>query len=253
MRFIIASASKLLIITASIVASVNSSATIISLDPNSLPSAQGWVYESCSSGCNAPLESNTFTSTGGALQMDSTGTGSSIADYANYGIVDPTQGFLLTASVSVGSYISSSVADGRATSFSVLASTGTETFGFSLNSDTVAINAGSSSPMYIPLDSEQSHDYILFASPGSESIFVDGALLYSGTPAESTSTPNGLYIGKTSSYENGVASLTNLSFVQENLTPVVEPVPEATTGAMFSLGLVGLGYLYMRRNYRQAY
>jgi len=74
-----------------LVASLQASATAISLDFNSLPSAQGWTYFTD----GTTPEANVFSIAGGVLSMDSTPS-LTAAYYKLENVVDPNLRFVLT-------------------------------------------------------------------------------------------------------------------------------------------------------------
>jgi hypothetical protein len=244
MRFPIARVVNPLALAAGLLTSAHASAADIDLDFSTLPSRQGWTYDSCSWGCYVPPEASTFTVDGSTLRMDSMGTGLSVSDYRYFGAVDPTLPFTISATLRVPAYETTGGAAGRATTFDLVADTGTQEFGVNLNSNTMAINVGGSAPtIYIPIDATVFHNYMVKAVPNvSDTIFVDGVMVYSGAPMD-TGNPDALYIGNASSYENGIAELTSYRFLQA--------VPEPTAVVMFSLGIAALCGLGMRRARRQ--
>jgi hypothetical protein len=182
-----------------------SATTTITLDLDSLPSAQGWTYES-----SGPLEANVYAVNGTKLLQNTMGTGATYADYAIPGIVNPNPPFTITVRARVLTSEVTRVAS--ATAFTVWAYTGTEAFGIGLN--TTTIHAPFQSGMLHAIDATRFHDYRIEAIPGvSVSIFVDNVLLISQAPPLNAA-PNVLALGDSGSDENGRAEITSYTFIQ---------------------------------------
>jgi hypothetical protein len=179
--------------------------TTITLDFQSLPSAQGWTYMS-----SGPPEANAFSVDGSKLIQNTMGTGSTFADYHMSSIVNPTLPFTIAVRVRV--LQSEQTQPGApATAVTVGAFTGTEVFGFGLNTGNV--NIGGTTTLF-PFDTTQFHDYRIEATPGvTMDLFVDNVLLTSIAPPLNNA-PNDLLFGNGSSFENGLAEISNFTFIQ---------------------------------------
>ena len=225
-----------------LLASPNANATTISLDFNSLPSAQGWTYESHNySGAN-PSEASVFSVNGSQLTQNTMGKGVTYANYILPNAINPDLPFTISVTARVLQFETTGNSSGRATAFYAFADTSKERFGFSLNTTTFSPNAGTGTPSYLPIDATQFHDYRIEAIPGvSNNIYVDNVLFSTQLP-QKASYPNNLYLGNASSFENGLAQITQYSFVQ-NTNPV--PVPAAVW--MMGSGLLGLLGVSARR------
>jgi hypothetical protein len=189
----------------------------ISLNFNSLPSAQGWTYRSGYQP-NSPLETNVFSIDGTKLTQNTMGIGSNFATYERSDLC-PTRPFTIAVRAQV--LASETTAPGApATAFIVYAVAGSEIFGFGLNTTTMDAPFGGTN--FLPIDATQLHDYTIEAVPGvSESIFVDGELVFDGMPPQGSYGPNLIGLGNASSFENGLAEVTSYTFSQGlSLTPI---------------------------------
>jgi hypothetical protein len=210
--------------------------TTIILDFQSLPSAQGWTYMS-----SGPLEANAFSVDGSKLIQNTMGTGSTFADYHIASIVNPTLPFTIAVRVRV--LQSEQTQPGApATAVTIGAFTGTEVFGFGLNTGNINV-AGTT--MLFPFDTTQFHDYRIEAVPGVKmDLFVDNVLLTS-IPPVLNNAPNDLLFGNGSSFENGSAEITNFTFIQG-----VPAVGGLITGAYPQKGTVTCRNLTTRKTVR---
>jgi hypothetical protein len=189
--------------------------TTISLDFNTLPSAQGWTYRS-----DGPSEADSFSvnGTGTALILDTRGDPAASVGYEIPGIVDSSAPFTIRMRARV---LTTEVLDPGfpASVLVAVASTGLEVFGFGLN--TTLLHAPLFSGQTQPVDGGQFHDYRLEASPGNMRMFVDDVLvLPSGLPLP-VPNPSVLRL-LNSSFEKGYAEITEFSFQQAAAIPEPE-------------------------------
>ena len=212
-------------------ASVATSAADFSLNFNSLPSAQGWTYQSFNyNSGTSPVESLFYSVNGIALLQNTTGAGVTYANYYKSEAIDPSRPFTIIATAKVPSFETTGGSEGRATTVDFSAYAGSEAFTFSLNSNTIGINVGTASAIWLPFNSTGFHTYRIEALPGiSSTIFIDDVLFYTSAPT-ATAIGNILYLGNASSYENGRAEITRYSFIQS-------AVPETATWLLMLSGL----------------
>ena len=211
-------------ITLALAINTSAAAISISLDFNTLPSAQGWTYNS-----NGPAEADVFSVTGTRLVQNTLGTGFTYAEYAMPGVVDPETAFLMTvrARVIASQEVPNPVGTSPATAFIAYLYTGTEGFGVGLNMN--AIHAPFGSGLITPLDTTLFHDYRIEGTPGvSTRIFVDGVLLAHQLPPLN-SAANTLGLGNGSGFEKGHVEITEFSFRQ--------PIPEPGSSLLMLAGL----------------
>jgi hypothetical protein len=210
---------------------VPTQATTVTLQFNSLPSAQGWTYFQ---GGSIP-ETSVFSVNGTTLIQNTIGTGfgNPAPEYAMFGVVNGTQPFVLEVRARV------------------LAVEGTQTFGFFFDVRTAVPNQeyaiGFTTSLVadplnnsFPLDTTVFHDYVLTATPGSDySLFVDGQLKLTGPLSHTGAALNAIEFGDgNSTGANAHAEITKLVFSQPaTFNPVPEP---GTLGLLLSgLGIVG--------------
>src|SRR5262249_41970745 len=143
----------------------------ITLNFNSLPSAQGWTYLS-GFPPNSPLETNVYSFDGTKLTQNTMGIGDNFGNYVIYNGVDPTKPCTINVRRRV---LQSELLDqGAAFAFDVVAFTGSEVFGFGLNTTTIRAPLGTQ--QLASIDATQFHDYRIEANPGvNVSIYVDNA------------------------------------------------------------------------------
>jgi hypothetical protein len=215
-------------------------ATTLSMDFSKLPSAQGWNYEALNYGGAAPVESNVYSVDGNQLTQNTMGQGLSYASYSLYNAIDPNLPFTIQLTARVTQMEVTGSAIGRATAFYAYAQAGTALYGFSLNTDTMAAYGGSDFTNWLAFDATQFHTFRIEATPGlSNKIFVDNVLFFDQAPAL-VAESNLLGLGNASSYENGVAEVTQYSFIQS-------AVPEPESAVMLLAGLATLLGVQRRR------
>jgi len=203
----------------------------ISLNFNSLPSAQGWTYVS-GYPPNSPVETNAYSVDGTKLSQNvqTTTAGPVYAAYEMYNVIDPLVPFTIEARARV---TQSTQFDPSTTGVTLMLGGYTGNEGFIVGLDTNNINILGTGPL-IPFDNTQFHDYRIEATPGvSIKLFIDNALVADRVPY-SVSEPNVLQLGNDSSFENGQAELTSYSFAQG---PTLAPIPDQTVneGSLLSV------------------
>jgi len=198
----------------------------ISLDFTSLPSAQGWGYESTGQVAN---ESSVFSIANGALMQNTMGIGLGLPGssvYRLYNQIDPTLPFTLSVRARVVEDESTDFS--RPFGFSIAAFTGTEEVGIGLSSKSIQTVDGimrGADP--IAFDTTQFHTYQLLVRPGlGYELYVDSNLFTSGS-AFPLVYPNSLLLGDGTGAANARAEITSLSFSQ---------IPEPSATALFVAG-----------------
>lgn len=111
-------------------------ATTLNFD--SLPSAQGWIYRSAYNNALTPKETNAYRVDGTKLIQDTMRIGENAYYYSNTNISHLNLPFTSTARCRV---VASEVLDpgASATAFYIQAHNGTESFGIHLNSSTIGV------------------------------------------------------------------------------------------------------------------
>lgn len=195
----------------------------ISLDFNSLPSAQGWTYIT-----SGQTESSIFSVDGVTLHQNSLGTGlgaggTAYQHYQMDGVVDPTKPFTIEIRARV---LESELLDLGGFGFG--ASNGSEQFAIWIDPHTIW---GDSFVTVIntSIDNTIFHNYRLEATPGvGYNLFVDSSL--TATHAPDASASNRLFLGDVGSGGNARADVTSFTFEQES-------VPEPTGAGLMAFGL----------------
>ena len=200
-------------------ASFVSGQTNLTLNFNSLPSAQGWNYFGVI-GSSSPIETNIYQVDGTKLIQNTTGIGVNAGGYTLSNSFNPNLPFTITATLRVTN--NEDVSESPPPSvFSILArSNVTNSFGFSLDTNMLAVV--SSPPAQIQIDATQFHNYRVEATPGvGQKIYVDNVLVISTNfDMDSTLSPYlsipypYLLIGNDSGYEHGYAELSSFNFSQ---------------------------------------
>lgn len=207
----------LLLLAHSAPEAASASSTNISLDFNSLPSAQGWIYEN--DGTGLP-ETDVFSVNGTLLYQDTVNTSAGEFNAWYYrlpNVVDPNLPFVLEVRARI---IQEEHSDPNNTcGFCFLIDTGTELFGIGLgiNQITDAFNNTMSSTVNTTLF----HTYRLEATPGvGYQFYVDNVWVASGPPRAIVGV-NSLVFGDITRGPNAIGEITQLSFQQQNDPPVV--------------------------------
>jgi hypothetical protein len=187
-------------------------ATNITLGFTSLPSAQGWNYES-----DGAPEASIFSVAGGVLTQDTTPGPFSIEGYRRPGVVDPSLPFTLSVRARV--LAETGTPQQLATNpfgFAFFAGSGAplnEGIGVGIGTDKIAdfVNTFLSTS----IDNTQFHDYRLEGEFGvGYDFYVDGVHIASGPPRIDPAVPNGLYLGDSTRGVGAQAEVTAYSFVQ---------------------------------------
>jgi hypothetical protein len=208
----------------------------ITLDFNSLPSTQGWIYNGQYT--SAPNESDVFSVSGGVLYQNSLGVTSSAPSSNRYNLFNaltPGQDYMLEvkAQLDVEQYYDTN--NHWAFGAGFFDGTG-HAYGFSLGNAGVLTDWA----YYTGVDTHVAHTYRLVsdASTGTAKLWIDGTFIGGGSVGNYGScTPlgsycNSVYLGDGTSGPN--ASGAYYSF---NMAPV--PEPETYALMLAGLGLVG--------------
>jgi len=180
-------------------------AQTVTLNFDSLPSAQGWTY------AGAPLaEDAAFLADGAKLLQTTTGSGSdSSATYEMRNVVNSNRQMILSFTARVLAY--ENLAAGSASTgegFSIQIHDAKASHQLALMDSLVVVDGQS-----IALDTSVFHDYVFDAAPGRGfELFVDGSLVASGNGFGSGFS-NRITFGDRSFDENSDVEITALSFV----------------------------------------
>jgi hypothetical protein len=193
----------------------------ITLDFNSLPSAQGWTYVAF--GNNVP-ETAVFSASGGMLHQNTIGVGfagQGSNAYQLYNAVAPTLPFTLTVRARVLQEGIAYPGYNNPFGFDFSVFTGTE--GFLVGLGTNQIMDGTSQE--ITFDNTQFHDYRLEGTPGSGyKLFVDDALVMAGPPRfDNPPLVDQLFLGDGTGGTNARADVAAYTFSQSRPAAVPEP------------------------------
>ena len=226
--------SAALALAAGVSLGAHAATTVLAMD--SLPTAQGWTYDSCWWGCNVPPASTAWTADGVSLTLNAY-AGSGISGFSLLNAVDSAQPFVIDTRLKV--------TGGNVPYFYLGALTSTHALYAALSTNMLRIYwVGGTTD--IALDATSFHDYQIAATPGGlVTVKIDGATAYQSANAwyaiDPNSIPNSLNFGDGTSGADGTAVMTSYSFTQ-----TAAPVPEAGTLSLMALGLVG-GLLWRRR------
>ena len=191
--------------------------TTISLDFNSLPSAQGWTFHNGTSGIP---DTSVFSVGGGVLHQNTIGFGASGFAYRLDGVVDASSPFTLTVIARVLNYEVQSFNNPYGFNIGVLV--GTEHFDVGIAPGNIRGGASGGTLFSNSIDVSQVHEYRIEGTPGSGffELFVDNISL--GTaPAAVTGSPNGLFLGDGTAGANAEVEVSHYSFVQVSNDPPV--------------------------------
>lgn len=193
----------------------------ISLDMNSLPSAQGWTYIAD----QGPAETSVFSVSGGTLYMDSMQANG--AYYRLNNVVDPNLSFDL--------FMRSRITSGGFGFHVYVQLDGyTTVVGFSPSSIYTLNSSGNWVPM-ASYDNTSFHDYRLTGMPGGTyEVYADNALIGSGLFVQSSDS-NGLIFGDGGGTGWATAEITRYRFTQP------APIPEPAAWLLIAGGLALLG------------
>jgi hypothetical protein len=180
----------------------------ITLDFNSLPSAQGWTYVTGNSGI---LETNVFSVDGSMLHMDTMSVGFTGLGYKLFNVVDPQLPFTLSVRARVTAYVVQSPGNPYGFDLSVL--TGSEQFEIGISPNRIMGGAGDQL-FSTTIDVTQFHDYRIEGTPGgSFELFVDNVSLGTAFPRP-INQPGELFFGDGTAGANARVDIANYSFVQ---------------------------------------
>ena len=210
-------------------------AGMISLDVNTLPSAQGWVYSS-----NNPSlpETTAFSAGGGVLELNTFDAAN--FDSAVYGlldVVDPIP-YTLSFTARVLSYATSGLVPASwPYAFGFVVNNGDgERVILGISDDSIGANPVGNNPNVFDtsIDNTVFHDYRLEGTPGvGWELFVDDSLVGSGSFIPGVAPDaSGIGFGDLTGEARARAQIASLTFTQ---------VPEPITATMLSL--MGFGVL----------
>jgi hypothetical protein len=219
---------------------LSASATTITLNFNTLPSAQGWTFSSTRN----ITEGSAFSVNGSTLTQNTIGDGRlAAAFYEMAGLFDPTKPFSMEVNV-------------RILGEEAFGGIGIGAFGFLASdanfSSLVYVDVGEVSVLdanfgtgyqQMPIDGTLFHDYLFYANPGSGTwtLDIDGAFAMTGSiNTINSGALNAIRFGDVNALENGNAEIAKYVFTQNS------PVPEPTSLSLIGIGLFG-AWLPLRR------
>jgi hypothetical protein len=225
----------------------SSFADTITLNFNSLPSAQGWTYGDV----NSVSEGSIFSIVNNALHQDTIGQGG--GEGAGYSLsnVVANAPFTIAATMRATSqeYFYGDIWSNAAVSFGAEVS-GLEYYVFIGPGAIIVSSPGGLNGTVVAssiIDPTQYHNYLLKADPtnGSFVLLVDGNQIFNG-PADSVSpSSNYLFLGDGTSRANAIGDYSAFTY-----TTSATPLP--STWLMLLSGFVGLGFLAYRRTKKNA-
>ncbi len=191
---------------------VSAQATTITLNFNSLPSAQGWVIYSTNP--NIVPETSVYSVSGGLLHMDTinTGVGYNSFAYSRSGVVNAQLPFTITTRVRITDYWQQG--DGNWGGFELAVFTGLEEFEVGISP--IRIASGLGKTISTSVDVSQFHEYRMVAqpgSPGSFEFFIDN-VSYGTFSSVLTNFSNNLVFGDITAGANAVTDIASYTFVQ---------------------------------------
>ncbi len=200
-------------------------ADTITLSFNSLPSAQGWTYESDGvPDSDGVPETSIFSVSNGVLTQNTLPAPFTTEVYELRGAIDLTVPF--TISVRARVLANSRIDDVHPYGFCFAAETGAESFAIGLSPG--RIEDSFARELSTTIDNTTFHDYRLSATPGvGYEFFVDGVLVATGPPL-SFVTPSRLLFGDCTRARGALAeitsySVTNLKRVRIDIKPGSDP------------------------------
>ncbi|HVF25234.1 MAG TPA: PxKF domain-containing protein, partial [Anaerolineales bacterium] len=182
----------------------------VTLDFNSLPSAQGWTY--IDGGSGVP-EASAFSVDGDMLHMDTIGVGNTGIVYQLFGAVDPALPFTLTVRARVNEYEEANPSLNNPHGFDIDVYTGSEQYEVGISPKRILAGA----PPYLEItavDVTQFHDYRIESNGGgSFELFIDDVSV--GTALTTISAgQNSLYFGDATAGANANVDISYYSFTQ---------------------------------------
>jgi hypothetical protein len=180
---------------------------IITLDFNTLPSAQGWTYLT-----SGGAETSIFSVSGGVLTQNTLAGPFTGEGYQQFDVVDPSLPFTISIRARVlaesGNFTSNSFG------FCFGGLTGPESFVAGIGTGRIEDVFGN--VLSTTIDNTQFHDYRLEATPGvGYEFFVDDALLATGPPRPRTPPQNILLFGDCTAGAGAHAEMTAYTFSQD--------------------------------------
>jgi len=197
----------------------------ISLDFNSLPSAQGWDYEDRGSGIP---ETDVFSVDGTTLEQDTMGESySAILLYSLAGVVNPEQPYSLAVTARV---LEHSTSRSWPFGFGFAVDSGSERITIGMSTSQIAMFISDGEIPTVSSDTTQFHDYRLEGTPGvGWEFFVDNISIDSGPFGSSHG--NTVLFGDLTAVSSARAEITSFTFTQ---------VPEPTAFTLVGLGSLAL-------------
>jgi hypothetical protein len=181
----------------------------ITLDFNSLPSAQGWTYQTEDS---SVAEADVFSVSNGILHQNTLGKGGLTARYTLPNVVDAYRPFTLSVRARVLEHEGD---DLNPWSFDLIVMTGAESFEVGISPTVIRSTTGTF--FSTTIDNTQFHDYRMEGIPGvSLRFFVDNVLVGSDVPYPFV-YPNQLWLSDSTQGSNARAEIASYSFVQPPL------------------------------------
>jgi len=204
----------------------------ISLDFNSLPSAQGWTYDD--DGGGVP-ENDVFSVNGTSLMQNTLGLPfTKRSRYFLPDSVNPLQPYTLEMTARV---LNHEANQPWWFGFVFGIDNGSERIEFGLTTTEIAKFTGSGTLITSSVDNTQFHNYRLEGTPGvGWELFVDDISLTSGSFGSTVG--NRLVIGDTSNAARAEAEITSLTLTQ---------IPEPSTFTLLGLGSLALAMVRRKR------
>ena len=184
-------------------------AGIITLNFITLPSAQGWTYESA---WGLP-ESEIFSVSDGILTQNTLDYPWSSECYKLHDVIDPTLPY--TISVRARVLAESGYFMHNSFGFGFCSNTGTEEFGIGIGTSRIQDATVTGNVLSTTIDNTQFHDYRLEATPGvGYEFYVDDVLIGTGPPRLLPGSQNLIYFGDLTQGAGAHAEVTRFSFSQ---------------------------------------
>ena len=217
---------------------LSASATTITLNFDTLPSAQGWTYLSTKN----IAEGSAFSVNGSTLTQNTIGDGRLAAAYYQMaGVFDPTKPFSMEVNVRI---LGEEAFGGPGFGAFGFLATGANLYSLVyVDDDAVRVYDASTGYQQMPIDGTLFHDYLFHANPGAGTwtLDIDGAFAMAGSINTAGTAQNLIWFGDVAALENGNAEIAKYVFTQNS------PVPEPTSLSLIGIGLFGV-VLRLRRN-----